>query len=371
MRGGSLTRVRLTRRLVSFRPRVQTFEVSGVGDERGPEVRQVKRQGLETLQPEGRGAAREDVSAPREVLDGRFAPSPTGPLHLGNLRTALLAWLFARSAGARFLVRVEDLDRSRVRPGVEEAQLADLRSIGLDWDGPIVRQSGRTALYEEAIARLDADGVLYPCYCTRAEIRAAVSAPHGIPAADRYPGTCRDLTMAEHAEREATGGHPPALRLQAEGTLVSFEDRLLGRHEEEVDDFVVRRNDGAPSYQLAVVVDDAAQGIGEVVRGADLIDSTPRQLLLARLLGLRAPRHAHVPLVLGPDGRRLAKRHGAVTLSERGAKDEGPEEVLAWMALSLGMDEPGEKPTLASMLARFDPARLPLEPTTWSPEPAT
>jgi glutamyl-tRNA synthetase len=145
---------------------------------------------------------------PFPKADGRFAPSPTGPLHLGNLRTALLTWLFARSAGARFLVRVEDLDRSRVRPGVKEAQLADLRAIGLDWDGPIVRQSERIFLYEEAIARLDSDGHLYPCYCTRAEIRASASAPHGIPAADRYPGICRELTATERAEREATGRPP-------------------------------------------------------------------------------------------------------------------------------------------------------------------
>jgi glutamyl-tRNA synthetase len=170
-------------------------------------------------------------------------------------------------------VRVEDLDRSRVRQGVEEAQLADLRALGLEWDGPVVRQSGRMALYEEAIAGLDAGGLLYPCYCTRAEIRAAVSAPHGIPASDRYPGTCRELTARERAEREASG-RPPALRVRSENARVSFEDRLLGRHEGEVDDFVVRRNDGAPAYQLAVVVDAAAQDIGEVVRGADLLDST-------------------------------------------------------------------------------------------------
>jgi len=297
---------------------------------------------------------------------GRFAPSPTGPLHLGNLRTALLAWLFARSAGARFLVRVEDLDRSRVRPGVEEAQLADLGSLGLDWDGPVVRQSERMELYERAIDSLDAGGLLYPCYCTRAEIRAAASAPHGISAADRYPGTCRDLTSAERAEREAAG-RPPALRVRAEGTRIAFEDRLLGRFEEETDDFVILRNDGAPAYQLAVVVDDAAQEIGEVVRGADLADSTPRQLLLARLLDLLEPRHAHVPLVLGPDGRRLAKRHGAVTLADRAARGEGPEEVRAWMARSLGLAEAGERPTPEDLLARFDPERLPREPTVWYP----
>ncbi len=301
--------------------------------------------------------------------DGRFAPSPTGPLHLGNLRTALLAWLFARSAGARFLVRVEDLDRSRVRPGVEEAQLADLRALGLDWDGPVVCQSERLVLYEEAIANLDSEDLLYPCYCTRAEIRAAASAPHGISAADRYPGTCRDLTSAERAEREAAG-RPPALRVRAEGVRVAFEDRLLGRFEGETDDFVVRRNDGTPAYQLAVVVDDAAQGIGEVVRGADLVDSTPRQLLLARLLGLPEPRYAHVPLVLGPDERRLAKRHGAVTLADRAARGEGPERVRAWMARSLGLAEEGESPTMQDLLARFDPERLPRGPTIWAPGPA-
>ena len=298
--------------------------------------------------------------------DGRFAPSPTGPLHVGNLRTALLAWLFARSAGARFLVRVEDLDRSRVRPGIEERQLADLRAIGLDWDGPVVRQSERMGLYEEAIARLDGDGLLYPCYCTRREIRAAVSAPHGIPAADRYPGTCRELTRAKRAEREAAG-RPPALRVRAEGVRISFEDRLLGRQEGETDDFVLRRNDGTPAYQLAVVVDDVDQGIGEVVRGADLVDSTPRQVLLARLLGLPVSRYAHVPLVLGPDGRRLAKRHGAVTLQDRAAQGDGPGEVLAWMARSLGLAEPGEKPAVEDLLARFDPEKLPREPTVWDP----
>ncbi len=298
--------------------------------------------------------------------DGRFAPSPTGTLHVGNLRTALLAWLFARSAGARFLLRVEDLDRSRVRPGVEEAQLADLRAVGIDWDEPVVRQSERTGLYEEAIARLDAEKLVYPCYCTRKEIRAAASAPHSIPAADRYPGICRELTKAERAEREAAG-RPPALRVRAEGMRIAFEDRLLGRYEGETDDFVLRRNDGAPAYQLAVVVDDADGGIGEVVRGADLADSTPRQILLSRFLGLSVPRYAHVPLVLGPDGQRLAKRHGAVTLEDRAAAGEGPEEVLAWMARSLDLAEPGEKPSMDDLLARFDPERLPREPTVWDP----
>jgi glutamyl-tRNA synthetase len=264
---------------------------------------------------------------------------------------------------------VEDLDRLRVRLGVEEAQVSDLRTLGLDWDGPVVRQSERMELYQEAIAGLDADGMLYPCYCTRAEIRAAASAPHGISASDRYPGTCRELTTAQRLEREASG-RPPALRVRSQAARITFEDRLLGRLEEEVDDFVVRRNDGTPAYQLAVVVDDAAQGIGEVVRGADLADSTPRQILLARLLGLPEPRYTHVPLVLGPDGRRLAKRHGAVALSDRAALGEGPDEVRAWMARSLGLAWAGETPSTDDLIDRFDPERLPREPTVWSPETA-
>jgi glutamyl-tRNA synthetase len=279
-------------------------------------------------------------------LNGRFAPSPTGTLHLGNLRTALLAWLFARSAGSRFLVRMEDLDTARVRPGSAEEQLTDLAAIGLDWDGEVLFQSARMDRYGDAIAALG-DRV-YECYCTRAEIRAAVSAPHGPQG--MYPGTCLRLTAAQLAERRASG-RPPALRVRAEGAVVRFVDRLLGPREGVVDDFVVRRNDGAPAYNLAVVVDDAAQGIGEVVRGDDLLDSTPRQLFLAGALGLPETIHAHVPLVLGPDGARLAKRHGDVTLREVPAA-----AARAWMLRSLGLPEDLDA-------AAFDPAALPREPT--------
>jgi glutamyl-tRNA synthetase len=263
-------------------------------------------------------------------------------------------------------VRVEDLDASRVRPGIEDAQLEDLRTLGLDWDGSIVRQSERMDLYAEATRRLDDAGLLYPCYCTRAEIRAALSAPHGLTAADRYPGTCRDLTRRERADREAAG-RPPALRVNSGDVRLRFQDRLLGPHEDAVDDFVVRRNDDAPAYQLAVVVDDAAQDIREVVRGADLLNSTPRQLLLYRLLGPPAPAYAHVPLVLGPDGQRLAKRHGAVTLSDRAERGESPRDVLDWMGSSLGLSQPGECPTARDLLETFQPDRLPSEPTVLSP----
>jgi glutamyl-tRNA synthetase len=284
--------------------------------------------------------------------DGRFAPSPTGSLHLGNLRTALLAWLFARAQGARHLVRMEDLDRGRVRERFHDEQLADLAALGLDWDGPVVRQSRRTALYERALADLRAQGLVYECWCTRAEIREAASAPHGELPDGAYPGTCLRLTAAERAKR-AAAGRPPALRVRAEAARVAFDDRVAGPVQGVVDDFVVRRNDGAFAYNLAVVVDDAQQGVGEVVRGADLLDCTPRQLWLGARLGLPAPRHAHVPLLLGPDGTRLAKRHGAVTLAERAARGESANDVRAELAASLGLCAPDERPTAADLVGRF------------------
>ena len=302
------------------------------------------------------------MAAPPASADGRFAPSPTGPLHLGNLRTALLAWLFARSAGARFIVRMEDLDSGRVRPGVADGQLDDLHAIGLDWDGPVERQSERLGLYAGALGRLEAAGLLYPCYCTRREIREAASAPHAAAAEGAYPGTCRELSAADRARLEAEGRRP-ALRLRGGGEWVGFDDRLLGRRGASVDDVVVRRGDGTPAYNLAVVVDDADQGIGEVVRGADLVDTTPRQLLLARHLGLPQAAYAHVPLVLGPDGTRLAKRHGAVTLADRRAGGASPQEVVGLLAAGLGLAERGEAVTPARLVDRFDPAVLPTEPT--------
>jgi glutamyl-tRNA synthetase len=295
--------------------------------------------------------------------DGRFAPSPSGPLHLGNLRTALLAWLFARGAEARFLVRIEDLDPERSRREHEAGQLADLRALGLDWDGPVVRQSERRALHREALETLRASGRVYPCWCTRAEIREAVSAEHGPAPEGAYPGTCRRLSAAQRQARERSG-RPAALRLDARGERVGFVDRLRGPVGAVVDDLVLWRNDDTPAYNLAVVVDDADQGVREVVRGDDLLETTPRQLLLGRLLALPAPAYAHVPLVLGPDGQRLAKRHGAVTLADRAALGEGPADALAWMAESLGLAAPGEAVGTGLLLARFDPAALPLEATT-------
>jgi len=290
--------------------------------------------------------------------DGRYAPSPTGPLHLGNLRTALLAWLFARSRRARFVLRIDDLDPGRSRPEHEAGQLADLAALGLDWDGPVPRQSERTERYAQALAHLDADGLLYPCWCTRADLRQAASAPHDDLPEGAYPGTCRELTARQRAERERTG-RPAALRVRAGAERIAFDDLVLGSQAGVVDDFAVRRSDGIHAYNLAVVLDDADQGVGEVVRGADLADTTPRQLWLARALGLTPPTHAHVPLVLGPDGRRLAKRHGAVTLAQRRALGETPEVVRGALAASVGLCAIGAAPSMAELLERFEVASVP------------
>lgn len=268
----------------------------------------------------------------------------------------MVAWLLARSQRARFLVRIEDLDPQRSRQDLERGQLADLRALGIDWDEPAVHQSERMALYDDALRQLETQGRLYPCFCTRAEIRQAASAPHGELPEGAYPGTCRSLSQAERRALRDRGA-PSALRLRAHEEQITFNDRLAGPHRGIVDDFVVRRADGVPAYQLAVVVDDAAQGIGEVVRGADLLLSTPRQILLARLLRLAIPAFAHVPLVLGPDGARLAKRHGATTLVDR---REPVTRTLAQLAHSLAMAGDREHVgSVSELLAEFDPGRLP------------
>lgn len=287
---------------------------------------------------------------------GRFAPSPSGELHAGNLRTALLAWLFARSSGRRFLLRVEDLDRAR--SGAEDAQLRDLAAIGLTWDGPVVRQTDREPLYAAAIDRLTAAGLTYECFCTRREIQEAPSAPHAPQGA--YPGTCRNLEEAEREARRAL--RPAAIRLRAAVTEGTIRDRLLGSFTGVVDDFVLRRADGVTAYNLAVVVDDGEQGIDQVVRGDDLLPSTPRQAYLAGLLNIPVPEYAHVPLVLNADGARLAKRDGAVTLSDLAAAGVTADRVRDLLLASLGLP-PGP---LGNALAAFDPAALPREPWVWT-----
>jgi glutamyl-tRNA synthetase len=271
----------------------------------------------------------------------------------------LAAWLFARSAGSAFLVRMEDLDRVQASADHERSQLADLAALGIDWDGEVVRQSERFDRYEAAIAQLDAAGLTYPCSCTRREIREAASAPHGDPVPDgAYPGTCRDLT-AEERRAQAVSGRPLALRLRGPGTTVTVHDELLGAVAAVVDDVVLRRNDGVPAYNLAVVVDDAAQGVEQVVRADDLASSAPRQRHLADLLGLPPVTYAHVPLVLGPTGRRLAKRDGAVTLADQRALGRSPADVCGLLAHSLGLLAAPEPCTPADLVAAFDPSRLP------------
>lgn len=309
---------------------------------------------------------------------GRYAPSPSGDLHLGNLRTAILAWAMARRGGKPFYMRVEDLDR--VRPGAAERQLADLQAMGLDWDispgsaaestegkrAGVLYQSTRLAAYERAVQRLREAGLVYECYCTRREIQEASSAPHGAPGA--YPGTCRGLSEAQREERSAQ--RPPALRLRAERTSYTVHDDFYGPYTGLVDDFVLVRNDGTYAYNLTSVVDDAFVGVEQIVRGDDLLPSAPRQAYLAGLLGLPQPRYAHVPLALNEEGKRLAKRDGAVTLPQLQEAGVTIPEVLGWIATSIPvLDDSGRPqearvpvPDASVILERFDPALMSREP---------
>jgi glutamyl-tRNA synthetase len=288
-------------------------------------------------------------------------------LHLGNLRTGLVAWLMARQRDGAFVVRMEDLDRVTSSPAHEADQLASLRSIGLDWDGEVVRQSDRFDLYREAISRLQSRDLVYECYCTRREIRLAAEAPQGSDPEGMYPGTCRRLTDEDRRSLQAAGRRP-ALRLMSDGREVSFPDAFRGPYTGRVDDFVLQRSDGVPAYNLAVVVDDAAQGVTEVVRGDDLLATTPRQIMLHRLLDLPVPRYAHVPLVLAPDGSRLAKRHGAVTLADLAQRGCSPANVCARLATSLGIEVDVTAVMAAELLDRFDLQRVPSTPWQLTPD---
>ncbi len=293
------------------------------------------------------------------MVRGRFAPSPSGRMHLGNLFCALLSWLSVKSRGGEWILRIEDLDTARCRPDYARQVEEDLRWLGLAWDeggsagGPDAPyfQSERTALYEAALARLRGMGLVYPCFCTRAQLHAA-SAPHREDGLTVYPGTCRGLTPEDIARREAAG-RKGALRLRVPEETVTFTDGHLGEVTEylptDCGDFLLRRSDGLFAYQLAVVVDDAAMGVTEVVRGADLLSSTPRQLLLYELLGWEAPEFYHFPLLLSPDGRRLSKRDGDLGL---GALRERytPEEIIGKLAYLAGQN-PGGGPRTPEALA--------------------
>ncbi|MEJ6013916.1 tRNA glutamyl-Q(34) synthetase GluQRS [Corynebacterium sp. H127] len=271
---------------------------------------------------------------------GRYAPSPSGDLHFGNLRTALLAWLFARVDGGSFLIRVEDVDSGRSSAESAARQLEDLAAIGLDWDDEVLYQSTRSEAYSAALAALPT----YECFCSRKDIQEASRAPHAIPGS--YPGTCRDGAVPKPDKA-------PALRLRSAVSSFTVHDYFVGEYSGDVDDMILRRGDGDWAYNLAVVVDDAYQGVNQVVRGDDLLSSAPRQAYLASLLGLPVPEYVHVPLVLSPAGKRLAKRDGAVTLREMGI-----DFAMHKLAASLGL-KPG---SAQELLAQFDPAAVPREP---------
>ncbi|MBK9384216.1 MAG: tRNA glutamyl-Q(34) synthetase GluQRS [Planctomycetes bacterium] len=312
------------------------------------------------------------MSAPAATPRGRLAPSPTGALHLGNLRTFALAWLSIRSRGGSVVLRIEDLDGPRVKPEATAQLVADLRWLGFDWEegpdvggprGPYV-QTERRPLYTAALERLRESGAVYPCTCSRREIEAALSAPNG-PADEgaRYPGSCSARFADEAAARAAAGGREIAWRFRAPHEEQHWEDLVRGSSAHDVQagvgDFVVWRGDAA--YQLAVVVDDAAMAIDEVLRGDDLFTSTARQLLLYRALGWRPPRFAHVPLVVGTDGRRLAKRHGDTRIARYREAGIAPERLIGWVGSSCGLSARGSERTLRELLPRFSLEALPRE----------
>jgi glutamyl-tRNA synthetase len=300
---------------------------------------------------------------------GRYAPSPTGPLHMGNLRTALLAWLFARHAGAEFVLRVEDIDRQRTKPGCAEGMIDDLRWLGLDWDeGPDVggqfapyRQSDRIPLYRQHLERLIAADQVYPCFCSRRDVTEAASAPHTLRSTGEYPGTCR-TPDGRLRQRLRNPTRQPAYRVKIEDQDLLFVDHVLGPMTMHIrapfDDFVVWRSDSTPAYQLAVVVDDSLMRIGEVVRGADLVDSTPLQLLLVQMLGYRQPQYAHVPVWCDSNGSRLSKRSGSDGIATFRANGATPERVVGMLAASCGLVPAGTFCSPREVLAGFSPDRL-------------
>ncbi|GAA1938401.1 tRNA glutamyl-Q(34) synthetase GluQRS [Brevibacterium antiquum] len=298
---------------------------------------------------------------------GRFAPSPSGDLHIGNIRSGLLAYVRARQTGRRFLWRIEDLDR--VQPGAAQSQLEVFAELGVTPDEPPLVQSERIDVYTKALSRLAGQGLVYECYCSRKDIQQAPSAPHSPPGA--YPGTCRDLLESErvqHRLRLYDQGRRPALRLKTDNAEVTVQDRLLGEITSPVDDLVLKRGDGVFAYNLIVIVDDGASGVDEVVRGDDLATSAPRQAHLAHLLGLPQPSWLHVPLVVNTAGRRLAKRDGAVTYQQLRAQGWRLEDVYAWMCSSLGFaGSAGSWSSLDDMVAGVDFDRLRTGETVFVP----
>ncbi len=299
--------------------------------------------------------AQTPLSTPRLPVVGRFAPSPTGPLHFGSLIAAVGSYCLARAAGGRWLLRIEDLDAPRVVPGAADEILHTLEGLGLCWDGEIVRQSRRQDAYRAALALLQAKGLVYPCACSRRDILA--SAPHPGEEGPIYPGTCRDGLPA--------GCVPRALRIAVPARPVEFDDGVFGRQGQhlarDVGDFVLRRADGLFAYQLAVVVDDADSGVNQVVRGADLLGSTPRQIFLARSLGVPVPDYWHLPLAMNPDGSKISKRCGDADdlLADGGSR--ALRQALCWLGQRVPADLAGAPPAelLAWAVAAFETAAIP------------
>ncbi|CAM3871017.1 tRNA glutamyl-Q(34) synthetase GluQRS [Cohnella lubricantis] len=307
-------------------------------------------------------------------IRGRFAPTPSGQLHLGNAATALLAWLQVRSAGGAMILRIEDLDAPRCKPGMAQRIMDEMRWLGLDWDeGPDVggdfepyEQSARLDRYEAALERLRRDGLLYPCYCSRAELQAIASAPHGLAAEGAvYDGRCRRLTPEERADRQAR--KTPSLRFAMPNRSIAFTDGAAGPQMFAAGaggDFVVKRADGIIGYQLAVVVDDIEMQVTDVFRGWDLLDSTPRQLALYEALGAPPPRFAHGPLLLGPDGSRLSKRHGDVSVSSLREQGVAPERLVGWLAWLTGLRDEPSPATPEALIPEWNPERIAHEAVT-------
>jgi len=293
----------------------------------------------------------------------RLAPSPTGALHLGNARTFLANWLLARQNGWKIILRIEDLDGPRIKAGADRQAIDDLRWLGIDWDEGPIYQSSRRETYAKAVQQLIENGRAYPCICSRREIDLSASAPHAEDGSNVYPGTCRGKFKTMDEARAATGKNP-ATRFAVEEEQIEFTDAFAGHRifnvKRELGDFVISKADGTPAYQLAVVVDDAAMGVNEVVRGDDLMDSTPRQILLYRALGMveRIPRYTHLPLVIGEDGRRLAKRHGDTRIATYREAGVPAERVLALMARWLGMEHISNSVSAASLLGSFELDRI-------------
>ncbi len=297
------------------------------------------------------------------MVVGRLAPSPTGSLHLGNARTFLLAWLSVRSRGGTLLLRIEDIDGPRVKAETVAQAIEDLRWLGLDWDGEPVLQSERLEHYATVARQLCERGLAYPCTCTRREVEEAASAPH--ESGDDgpvYPGTCRFRYRDLEAAQAATG-RDAALRFRVDVDAVPFADRFARAQPGRVaGDFVIQKRDGGPAYQLAVVVDDAAMGVTEVLRADDLLPSTPRQLLLYQALGLVPPTFVHVPLVVGGDGKRLAKRHGDTSLRSLRGRGVTTAAVVGWLAAACGLRPAGARCRADELLRDFDLQRLPRGP---------